>query len=146
MTQNDTTSIGDAQGILGAVKEKTSAVADAAQARIGNAQARVADVLDSGAAGLRDHAESGTADDESSGAATTRDDSRLASTELAVAGMFERTALWLRENDLSDVQKIVTAQLEAHPLRTAFVAVAAGFLLSRRRASPGDMPLADSSS
>jgi hypothetical protein len=50
----------------------------------------------------------------------------------AAAALLEQSAMWLRENDLSDIEARVTGQLEAHPVRTLAIAAAVGFPVSRR--------------
>ena len=98
-------------GALGAVRSVT-----------GNAQATLADTLDAGASALRDRFgapnESGVR-------------GRLGAAGGAVANRLESGALWLRENDITDLKELLGHQLENHPGRTALIALGIGVLIGR---------------
>jgi hypothetical protein len=87
----------------------------------------VADWLDSSAQAIRSRGSS--ASDGTGDAAAER----LAQTGETAAALLERSAMWLRENDLSDVEARLKTQLEEHPARTLLLAAGVGFLVSRRR-------------
>ena len=99
------------------LKERAGDALEAVHGQVGDLQATLADKLDSGARTLRERVGSG--------------DSRLTSAGESVAGGLERTAFWLRENDLGDLGTMLRQQLRDHPGRTAVVALAFGILLGR---------------
>jgi hypothetical protein len=43
----------------------------------------------------------------------------------------ERTAFWLRENDLGDVTGMVDRQVRSHPLRSALIAFVVGYTVAK---------------
>jgi ElaB/YqjD/DUF883 family membrane-anchored ribosome-binding protein len=112
------------------VREKVETV----RAKTGNLQAQLADALDSSASAIRHRAQGATRDAQGDGrsVAATTGVAPMADTGEAVASMMERSAMWLRENDLSDLENQLTHQLEKHPVRTLAVAAGIGFLISRR--------------
>jgi hypothetical protein len=113
------------------VTERVSGAVDMVRAKTGNMQAGLADLLESSARALRSRSPS--AADAAGGAIGDGAAERLAQSGEATADVLERGAMWLRENDLSDIEARVTNQLERHPARTLLVAAGIGFLLSRRR-------------
>jgi hypothetical protein len=113
------------------VTERVSGAMDSVRARSGNMQAGLADLLESSAQAIRSRGPS--AADAAGGAVGDGAAERLVQTGEATADLLERGAMWLRENDLSDIEARVTNQLERHPARTLLVAAGIGFLLSRRR-------------
>jgi hypothetical protein len=118
-------------GLEERITERVSGAAEAVRAKTGNIQAGLADLLESSAEAIRSR---GTSAADSIGeAAGDGAAERLAQTGEATADILERGAMWLRENDLSDLEGRVTDQLERHPARTLLVAAGIGFLLSRRR-------------
>jgi hypothetical protein len=94
--------------------------------KTGNVQATLADTLQTGAEAIRDHVASAATVSDSEGA-----QSRVASAGDAVAGALERSAFWLRENDLTDLGALVGRQLKEHPGRTALLALGVGVLIGR---------------
>ena len=88
----------------------------------GNAQATLADTLDAGASALRDR----LATPNESGVRA-----RLGTAGGAVANRLESGALWLRENDITDLRELLGHQLENHPGRTALIALGIGVLIGR---------------
>jgi hypothetical protein len=111
---------GEQPGIVETVRRKT-----------GNLQAGLADLLDSSARSIRQRG--ATVGDAAGGAIGDAAAERLTQSGEAAASVLEHGAIWLRENDLSDVEARVKGQLEQHPTRTLLVAAGVGFLLSRRR-------------
>jgi ElaB/YqjD/DUF883 family membrane-anchored ribosome-binding protein len=111
---------------------------ETARAKTGNLQAQLADVLDSSASAIRRRAEGASpggaqgAQGDGTSAAAIADAVPVPETGEAVASMMERSAMWLRENDLSDLENQLTHQLEQHPVRTLAIAAGIGFLISRR--------------
>ena len=113
------------------IREPASGAAETVRRTTGNMQAGLADLLDSSAQVIRSRGNA--ASDAADGAAGDGAAERLAASGEATAAVLERGAMWLRENDLSDIEDRVTAQLREHPARTLLVAAGIGFLLSRRR-------------
>jgi hypothetical protein len=101
-----------------------SGVLDSVRGVTGNVQATLADTLDAGAEGLRDRLET-----NSPNAAGLRN--RLSAAGDAVAKRLEGSALWLRENDITDLRDLIDSQLKQHPGRTALLALGLGILLGR---------------
>jgi hypothetical protein len=113
------------------ISEGASGAVESVRAKTGNIQAGLADLLESSAQAIRAR---GTSAADSAGEAVGDGAAeRLAQSGEATADILERSAMWLRENDLSDLEGRVTDQLERHPARTLLVAAGIGFLLSRRR-------------
>ena len=102
---------GNAGGALEAVRGVT-----------GNVQATLADTLDAGASALRERLGS----PNESGVRA-----RLGAAGGAVANRLESGALWLRENDITDLRELLGHQLENHPGRTALIALGIGILIGR---------------
>jgi ElaB/YqjD/DUF883 family membrane-anchored ribosome-binding protein len=124
-----------ASNFADSAREKRGGAAETVRATTGNLQAQLADVLDSSASAIRSRAAGATVGaqgDGTSAAAATVDAAPSADTGEAVAAMMERGAMWLRENDLSDLEDQLTHQLEHHPVRTLAIAAGIGFLISRR--------------
>jgi hypothetical protein len=113
------------------VTEKVSGVVESVRGRTGNMQASIADLLESSAQVIRSRG--ARANDVAGGALGDGAAERLARSGEVTAAVLERGAMWLRENDLSDVEARVTNQLREHPTRTLLVAAGIGYLLSRRR-------------
>jgi hypothetical protein len=113
------------------VTEGVSGAVETVRGKTGNMQAGLADLLESSARAIRSRGPS--AADAAGGAVGDGAAERLAQTSEATADVLERGAMWLRENDLSDIEGRITGQLERHPARTLLVAAGIGFLLSRRR-------------
>jgi glycosyltransferase A (GT-A) superfamily protein (DUF2064 family) len=130
-TSSATAGAAGAKGAAGELQEKvTEKVSDAVEVvrgKTGNMQATVADWLDSSAQALRSR---GSSASEGTGDAAAE---RLVQTGETAAALLERSAMWLRENDLSDVEARLKTQLEEHPARTLLLAAGVGFLVSRRR-------------
>ena len=95
---------------------------EAVRRATGNVQATLADTLDAGASALR--ARVGAPNDSGVRA-------RLGAAGGAVAHRREGGALWLRENDITDLKELLGHQLENHPGRTALIALGIGILIGR---------------
>jgi hypothetical protein len=134
----------EAGELAGTAKARVTEATAAIRGKTGNLQARLADFLESSAEVVRRRAgeakslTTGTTDvdETTTGRALSTVAERLAPQVAergeAAAALLEQSAMWLRENDLSDIEARVTAQLEAHPVRTLAIAAAVGFLVSRR--------------
>jgi hypothetical protein len=113
------------------VTETVSSAVETVRGKTGNLQAGLADLLDSSAQVIRSRGHN--ASEVAGGAVGEGATERLARSGEATAAVLERGAMWLRENDLSDVEARVTHQLREHPTRALLVAAGIGYLLSRRR-------------
>ena len=94
------------------VRHGTDGVGEAsgvAHDKIGDAQARVADAIESGADAIADKVFGGTWGLEP----------------------VHRAAMWLRENDLADLSALLRRQLRTNPERVAVGALVVGFLFGR---------------
>jgi hypothetical protein len=127
--------VASAKATSGELQDKGSGkLADAVETvrgKSGNLQAGLANLLETSAKTIRQR---GTSVSQAAG--TTIGDGaaeRLVRSGEATAAVLERSAMWLRENDLSDVEARLTHQIEYHPKRTLLLAAGLGFLLSRRR-------------
>ena len=113
---------------VGGVQDKTREVlepaVDTARAKVGDLQATLADAVESGADAVR-----GRTGVPVRAASPQR--RKVARAGEAVATRLEGTALWLRENDLTDFGAVVRQQLSSRPGRTALLALGVGFLLGR---------------
>ena len=105
-----------------AMESNVGGALEAVRGATGNAQATLADTLDAGATALRDRL--GTPN-----AGGVR--ARLGAAGGAVATRLESGALWLRENDITDLKELLGHQLENHPGRTALIALGIGVLIGR---------------
>jgi ElaB/YqjD/DUF883 family membrane-anchored ribosome-binding protein len=114
-----------------AVADNVSGAVDTGRARTGSLQAALADLFESSAQTIRSRAVS--AGDRAGGAVGDGTAERLVQSGEATAAVLERGAMWLRENDLRDVEARLTHQIQDHPTRALLVAAGVGFLLGRRR-------------
>ena len=134
METDATTMNGSSAGSDTAKATVSSTISDAmetARVKTGNMQAGLADLLDSSAQVIRKR---GAAASDAAGSAVGDGAAeRLAQSGEATAAVLERGALWLRENDLSDVEARVTSHVKKNPTQTLLIAAGVGFLLSRRR-------------
>ena len=105
-----------------AMEHNVGGALEAVRGATGNAQATLADTLDAGASVLRDRL--GTPNDSGVRA-------RLGAAGGAVANRLESGALWLRENDITDLRALLGHQVENHPGRTALIALGIGVLIGR---------------
>lgn len=102
--------------------ESTAGALEAVRGVTGDAQAALADTLDAGASALRDRL--GTPNGSGMRA-------RLGAAGGTVANRLESGALWLRENDITDLKELLEHQLANHPGRTALIALGIGVLIGR---------------
>lgn len=109
-----------------AMENNDSGALEAVRGAAGNVQATLADTLDAGASALRDRLE---VTDASPNDGSVR--ARLGAAGGAVANRLESSALWLRENDITDLRALLAHQLENHPGRTAVIALGLGVLIGR---------------
>jgi hypothetical protein len=100
-----------AAGMPEVVRDRAGQAVEAVRGTTGNLQAIVADLLDDSARTLHGRARG--------------------QGEVALAVALERSAMWLRENDLTELRAIVRTQLRDHPGRTALLALGAGVLIGR---------------
>ena len=105
-----------------AMEHNDGGALEAVRGVTGNVQATLADTLDAGASALRDR----LSVPNDSGVRA-----RLGAAGGAVADRLESGALWLRENDITDLRELLEHQLENHPGRTALIALGIGVLIGR---------------
>src|SRR5512138_691981 len=103
-----------------AMESNAGGALEAVRGVTGNIQATLADTLDAGASALRERL--GAPNDSGVRA-------RLGAAGDAVANRLEAGALWLRENDITDLKELLAHQLENHPGRTAVIALGIGVLI-----------------
>lgn len=123
---------GGAADLQEKVGEKVSGALETVRGKTGNMQATLADLMDSSARVIRSRATAvpDTAAAEKLGDAASEQVMQAGAT---AADVLERGAMWLRENDLSDLEGRVTTHLKANPASSLLIAAGVGFLLSRRR-------------
>ena len=117
-------SLDAASHIRDEVQERASVVLDSAREKSGNLQASLADKLDAGAEAIRGRVPIAQS--------RTEPGNRTANVGQALAGMFEESAMWLRENDVTDLRSLLGNQLRERPARTALIALGIGIMLGRR--------------
>jgi hypothetical protein len=113
-----------------ASREQVGRAAEVVRATAGNLQAVLADVLEDSAKALRGRA-GAEGEDAGGAAASSSGRARLKAGEVAVAAALERSAMWLRENDLTELRTLAREQFREHPGRTALLALGVGFLFGR---------------
>ena len=109
-----------------AMESNVGGALEAVRGATGNVQATLADTLDAGASALRDRL--GGTDTSPNGSGVR---ARLGAAGGAVANRLESGAVWLRENDITDLKELIGHQLENHPGRTALIALGLGVLIGR---------------
>jgi hypothetical protein len=111
-------------------REQAGRAAEVVRGTTGNLQALLADALEDGAKALR---ERGGGEGRAAGGAAAGESrlARLPAGEVAVATALERSAMWLRENDLAELGTLARRQAREHPARTALIALGLGFLFGR---------------
>ena len=122
------------------VQDNVAEVVTTVRGKSGNMQAGLADWLDQSAQVIRDRATAATSPGEPAAGGDASDVSssvlippQLANVADTAAGVLERSAMWLRENDLSEIEGRVTEQVKSRPVQSLLLAAGIGFLLSRGR-------------
>jgi hypothetical protein len=92
--------------VVTGAREKAADLLDSARAGTGNLQATVADRLEAGA-------------------------ERAAQKSPAIAERMDRTAMWLRGNDVTDLGSLLGRELRERPGRVALLALGLGILVGR---------------
>jgi hypothetical protein len=110
-------------------QDKATEALDTVRGKVGNLQATLADTLDARAGALRE-ATGGDAetDQPRRGSRVPR---RVTDARQSVAGGLDHTAVWLRENDLTDLGGLLREQLRRRPGRTALIVFGLGFIVGR---------------
>ena len=113
-------------------RDKAADIVDSARGETGNLQATLADRLEAGARTLRARA-SGVTDDVRIGGYRPAIASRARTEEASrtIADSMDRTAMWLRENDITDLATLLKHELRERPARVALVALGVGILVGR---------------
>jgi hypothetical protein len=119
--------------VVGTARDKADDLLESARGEAGNLQATLADRLEAGAEKIRTQAARsgasvGTAPPRSV-LATAR--ARTTDASLAATDRMDRTAVWLRENDVTDVGRLLRRELRERPGRVALVALGLGILIGR---------------
>ncbi|MDF2771859.1 MAG: hypothetical protein K0S86_1353 [Geminicoccaceae bacterium] len=112
------------------VREKASELVESARGEAGNLQATLADRLEAGAEAIRSRT-TGTRAEPTTRAIRARRDPGRAEAVTAVADRMDRTAMWLRETDLTDFGAFLRHELGTRPGRTALIAFGIGILIGR---------------
>ena len=122
------------KAVVAGARDKAADLVDSARGETGNLQATLADRLEAGARTLRARA-GGTTDDVRIGARgpaiASRSRVRTDEASRTIADGMDRTAMWLRENDLSDLTTLLQRELRERPGRVALVALGVGILVGR---------------
>ena len=122
------------KAVVTGARDKAADLVDSARGGTGNFQATLADRLEAGAARLRARA-SGMTDDVRIGGnrptISSRSRARDDEASRTIADGMDRTAMWLRENDLTDVASFLQRELRERPGRFALVALGVGILVGR---------------
>lgn len=122
-----------ARNAIGAAGEKLADVGSSVRDRAGNAREKLADVLESGASRLRERTQGGggLAGATTQGSTAVQSERKLAQASDRVASGMERSANWLRQNDLETLKMGIESQVKEHPGRTLLIAVGLGYLVGR---------------
>ena len=107
---------------------------DSARGGTGNLQATLADRLEAGAETLRARARGKPDDVRIAGSRpsiASRSRARSGEASRTIADGMDRTAMWLRENDLTDLANLLQRELRERPGRVALVALGVGILVGR---------------
>ena len=120
------------KAVVAGARDKAADLVDSARGETGNVQATVADRLEAGAQRLRART-SGMTDDVRIGGRGRSIASRARTEEASrtIAAGMDRTAMWLRENDLTDLATLLQRELRERPGRVALVALGVGILVGR---------------
>ena len=121
------------KAVVAGARDKAADLVDSARGGTGNLQATLADRLEAGAQTLRARA-GGMTDDVRIGRSrpsTARARARTEETSRTIADGMDRTAMWLRENDLTDLANLLQRELRERPGRFALVALGVGILVGR---------------
>ena len=117
--------------VVGTARDRADALWESARAGAGNLQVSLADRLEAGADKIRTRSAGGDpwvgslAPDSVSAAGRARE----AGASLAVADRMDRTAVWLRENDITDLGDLWRRELCERPGRVALIALGIGILV-----------------
>lgn len=122
-----------ARNAIGAAGDKLADVGSSVRDRAGSAREKLADVLESGAGRLRDRAQGGggLAGATTQGSTAIQGERKLAQASDRVASGMEKSADWLRQNDLQTLKLGIESQVKEHPGRTLLIAIGLGYLVGR---------------
>jgi len=121
------------KAVVAGARDKAADVVDSARGGTGNLQATLADRLEAGAEALRARARGKTDDVRIAGSrpSIARSRARTGEASRTIADGMDRTAMWLRENDLTELRGLLQRELRARPGRVALVALGVGVLVGR---------------
>ncbi len=122
-----------ARNAIGAAGDKLADVGSSVRERAGTAREKLADALESGASRLRDRASGGggLAGATTQGSTAIQGERKLTQASDRVASGMEKSADWLRQNDLESLKMGIESQVKEHPGRTLLIALGIGYLVGR---------------
>jgi hypothetical protein len=121
-----------AKTIVDGAREKGGNLLDAVRSETGNAQATLADRLEASAETIREALGADRAAERAPRVRRPRSPGaqrRTVEASVAVANRMDDTAMWLRENDLSDLGSLLRRELRDRPGRVALIALGVGILI-----------------
>ena len=122
------------KAVVAGARDKAADVVDSARGGTGNLQATLADRLEAGAQTLRARVRGKPDDVRITGSRpsiASRSRARTGEASRTIADGMDRTAMWLRENDLTDLANLLQRELRERPGRVALVALGVGILVGR---------------
>ena len=125
---------GRAKTIVGGAREEGGTVLDAVRSGTGNVQATLADRLEASAETIREALGAHRAAERAPRVRRSRSPGahrRAVEAGVTVANRMDDTAMWLRENDLSDIGSLLRRELRDRPGRVALIALGVGILIGR---------------
>jgi hypothetical protein len=109
-----------AKAVVAGAREKVVDLVDSARGGTGNLQATVADRLEAGAETIRNRP-----------AVASGSPRHVEQASRTIADGMDRSAMWLRENDLTDISSLLQRELRERPGRVALIALGIGIMVGR---------------
>ena len=125
---------GRTKTIVDGAREQSGNLLDAVRSGTGNVQATLADRLEASAETIREALGADRAAGRAPRVRRSRSPGaqpRAVDASVAVASRMDHTAMWLRENDLSDIGSLLRRELRDRPGRVALIALGVGILMGR---------------
>jgi hypothetical protein len=108
------------KAVVAGAREKVVDLVDSARSGTGNLQATLADRLEAGADTIR-----------SRRPVPSGPGRRTEQASRTIADGMDRSAMWLRENDLTDIGSLLRRELRERPGRVALIALGVGIVIGR---------------